>query len=283
MCAASNSVADPNTAPQPLIRVKNLSKSYTQRRWFSRDGFQVHALQNIGLTIVRGGTFGLVGESGSGKSTLAKCLALFERPDDGEIYFHERNLLSLPRPELRKMRPALQLIFQDAATSFNPRFSALEAVSEPLDIQKIGSASERRQRAQDLLLQVGLSADTGSRSVLEFSGGQRQRIAIARALMLQPEVLILDEALSGLDLSIQGQILELLANLQSRYGLTYILISHDLGLVGDIADHVAVLHQGRIVEQAASARLFREPEHPQTQAMLRAMPLLETASAAGQS
>ena len=284
MCAASNTVtAEGMPSTQPLLAIRNLSKTYTQRRWFTGKRFQIAALQQIDLSIPAGRTFAIVGESGSGKSTLARCIALFERPDSGEVLFRGRDLLRLAKLEVRKVRPAVQLLFQDATTSFNPRFSALQVISEPLEIQKVGSKSERQQRAHELMEQVGLAPDAANRSVMEFSGGQRQRIAIARALTLQPELLILDEALSALDLSIQGQILELLANLQSRFSLTYLFIAHDLALVGEIADHVALLHKGRIVEQASPLKLFTEPQHPQTQAMLRAMPLLETASAAGRS
>jgi ABC-type glutathione transport system ATPase component len=281
MCAVSNTVADIPSAPAPLLGVSNLNKTYIQRRWFSRRRFAISALQDVEFAIPKGSTFAIVGESGSGKSTLARCLALFEQPDSGEIHFQGRNLLALPKLELRLLRPALQLLFQDAGTSFNPRFSAREVIAEPLEIQKVGSSIERRQRALDLMTQVGLSPDVGSRSVMEFSGGQRQRIAIARALTLQPQLLIFDEALSGLDLSIQAQILELLAGLQSQHSLTYLFISHDLAVLGEIADYVLVLHEGRIVEQAPPARLFTEARHSQTQAMLRAMPVLETASAAG--
>lgn len=283
MCAASNTVDANILSNGPLLVVKGLSKTYSRTSWFSRKRIEVRALQQIDFAVPRGCTFAIVGESGSGKSTLAKCLASFERPDEGEILFEGRNLLALPAAELRKIRPRIQLLFQDAATSFNPRFSLLETVLEPLEIQHIGSQSERIERARQLIQQVGLSPDSGNRGVLEFSGGQRQRIAIARALTLQPDVLILDEALSGLDLSMQGQILELLAMLQSRYALTYVLISHDLALVGEIADQVAVLHAGRIIEQATPRNLFSQPQHPQTQAMLRAMPILEAASAAGGS
>lgn len=283
MCAASNTVDGKTLSKSPVLAVKGLNKTYSHTSWFWRKHTHVRALQEIDFAVLRGSTFAVVGESGSGKSTLAKCLASFERPDEGEILFNGTNLLSLPAAELRKLRPQIQLLFQDAATSLNPRFSLLEAVMEPLEIQNIGSKSERLERARQLVQQVGLSPENSNRSVMEFSGGQRQRIAIARALTLQPEVLILDEALSGLDLSVQGQILELLSTLQSRYSLTYILISHDLALVGEIADEVAVLHAGRIIEHAAPRHLFSHPQHPQTQAMLCAMLILEAASAAGGS
>ncbi|MCI0351793.1 MAG: ATP-binding cassette domain-containing protein [Acidobacteriales bacterium] len=284
MSAASNTAVPDSAFPKPpLLTIKKLSKAYTQKRWFSWQQRTVDALQEIDLTISAGSTFAVVGESGSGKSTLARCLAMFERPDEGDILFQGRSLLSMPTAERRKLRPAIQLLFQDAATSFNPQFSALEAVLEPLVIQNVGSKREQLQRVRELMEQVGVSPDGGNRSIMEFSGGQKQRIAIARALALQPQLLILDEALSGLDLSMQGQILELLANLQRGYALTYLLISHDLALVGEIADQVAVLHEGRVIEHAAPPTLFAQPQHQQTQALVRAVPLLETAYVAGGS
>jgi ABC-type glutathione transport system ATPase component len=279
MCAASNTV-DRDAAP-PLLAIKKLSKTYAHKRWFSRQQRKVQALQQIDLSLPAGSTFAIVGESGSGKSTLARCVASFDRPDEGAILFRGQNLLTLRAAELRKLRPAIQLLFQDAATSFNPRFSALEAISEPLVIQNSGSERDRGERARELMEQVGVPPDAGNRCIMEFSGGQKQRLAIARALALQPQLLILDEALSGLDLSLQGQILELLSQLQKRYALTYLLISHDLALVGEIADQIAVLHEGRIIEQAAPATLFVRPQHTQTKALLGAMPLLESAYAAG--
>ncbi len=196
----------------------------------------VRALDGVDLTIAVGGTTALAGQSGSGKSTLARCLARLERPDAGEITGTE----------------SVQLVFQDAAGSLNPRMRAAEIVAEPLAIRGIPRA-ERRRRALELMAQCGLSPDSAERFPFEFSGGQRQRLAIARALTLEPELLILDEALSGLDLSIQAQISNLLADLQEARGLTYLHITHDLTLARRVADHIAVMHRGRITE-CGSAR-----------------------------
>src|SRR5713101_8183013 len=210
---------------QSLLEVRNLNKTYVQRRWLSGKRFQVKALDNVSLTIPQGRTFALVGESGSGKSALAKCLTMLEEPDSGEIYFEGSNLVVMKQHERRRIRPQLQLIFQDAATAFNPRFSAAEIIAEPL--------------------------------------------------VLQTRCLVLDEALSGLDLSIQRQIVRLLLELQARASLTYLFISHDLGLMAQIADQVAVMHQGKIVEEQAPLDLFSKPQHAHTQALLAAMPVLE--------
>lgn len=264
----------------PLLEVRNLNKVYTQHEWFSRRRFQVKALDDVSLAIPQGGTVALVGESGSGKSTLAKCLALLEEPDSGEISFEGRDLLRVDRQALRQIRPQLQLIFQDAASAFNPRLSALEIIVEPLAIQGRGTRTERKKRGLELMEQTGLPPDSAGRRAFEFSGGQRQRLAIARALALEPKFLILDEALSGLDLSIQKQIVSLLLELQARASLTYLLVSHDLGLMAQIADHVAVMYEGKIIEQGSPRDVFDKPEHAHTQALLAAMPVLGNDSAA---
>jgi len=266
---------------QSLLEVRNLSKTYVQRRWLSGKQFQVRALDNVSLTIPQGRTFALVGESGSGKSTLAKCLTMLEEPDSGEIYFESANLVVMNRQELRRTRPQLQLIFQDSASAFNPRFSAAEIITEPLVIQRRGSDEERRKRALELMEQTGLPVDAAGRLASEFSGGQRQRLAIARALALEPKCLVLDEALSGLDLPIQRQIVRLLLELQAQASLTYLFISHDLGLMAQIADQVAVMHRGKIVEEQAPADLFSKPQHAHTQALVAAMPVLEDCATAG--
>ena len=266
---------------QPLLEVRNLNKIYVQHRWFPGKRFRVKALDNVSLTIPQGSTLALVGESGSGKSTLAKCCTMLEEPDSGEIYFEGSNLAVMSQQELRQRRPQLQLIFQDAATAFNPRFSAAEIIAEPLVIQRRGSDGKRRKRALELMEQTGLPVEAAGRLASEFSGGQRQRLAIARALTLEPKCLILDEALSGLDLPIQRQIVRLLLELQARASLTYLFISHDLGLMAQIADKVAVMHQGKIVEERTPADLFSKPQHAHTQALLAAMPVLENRTTAG--
>lgn len=213
----------------------------------------------------------LVGESGSGKSTLARCLAGLEEPTGGQIWFDGKNLLTLRGEVFFRMRREIQLVFQDSATALNPRFSAEEIISEPLAIQG-ESAKKRKQVATEWMERIGLPGAWLQRRPHEFSGGQRQRLAIARALVMQPRLLILDEALAGLDLSVQAQIVNLLQNLQAWNGLTYLYISHDLGLMGTIADEIAVLHDGQIVERQTTERLFAHPRHTVTQGLLDAIP-----------
>jgi peptide/nickel transport system ATP-binding protein len=265
---------------QPFFEVRNLSKTYTQDVWLSGRRFPIKALDDVSLAVRKGSTFALVGASGSGKSTLAKCLVSLEVPDSGSIWFEGRSLFPADRAHLKNTHWRLQLIFQDAATAFNPTFSVLEIIMEPLVIQGRGVREERRRRALDLMQQVELPVAAASRSPFELSGGERQRLAIARALAIEPKVLVLDEALSGLDLPIQKQIVRLLLEIQSRTSLTYLLISHDLGLVADIADHAAVMYEGRIVEEGVPLDLFSKPEHAHTQALVAAAPVLEHCSAA---
>jgi ABC-type glutathione transport system ATPase component len=250
------------------FQVRALSKTYVQRRTLSRRSIAIGALTHVDLTVHADCTLGLVGESGSGKSTLARCMALLEHPDSGEIWLDGQNLLGLKTPELRRARRKIQVIFQDPARALNPRFSAVELVAEPLEILKWETDEARRRRALDLMEEVGLSRQWGSRLALEFSGGQRQRLAIARALALEPRILVLDEALSALDLPLQLQIMNLLLDLQVQHGFSYVLISHDLRLVGRVVDEVAVMHRGSIVEQGKVPDLFAAPKHTATKALL---------------
>jgi peptide/nickel transport system ATP-binding protein len=261
---------------EPLVRVEHLSKHYVQRRPLTRTKFTVHALDDASLTIRRGTTLALIGESGSGKSTLARCLALLEKPSGGAIWFGGENLVGLAPKELFPFRRRIQLIFQDPTSALNPRLSAAEIVAEPLAIQSEGTKAWRHRRALELMEQVGLPAQREHKRPLEFSGGQRQRLAIARALALEPELLILDEALSSLDLANQEILLQLLADLQAAHSLTYLHISHDLRLVSQCADEVAVMNERTIVEQKSAPELFANPEHPYTRELLAAMPSLES-------
>lgn len=254
----------------PLVVVRDLTRIY--RRAGGARGLSITALDGVSLTIPAGSIFALVGESGGGKSTLARCLALLEGPDAGEIVFAGRSHASLSRRERHRVRRRIQLIFQDPAAAINPRFSAMEAVAEPLLIQRWADRRGRRHRALELLAEVGLGEELAERLALELSGGQRQRVAVARALAAGPRLLILDEGLASLDLSIQAQMVNLLLKLRTRYALTYLVISHDLRLVGHLADEVAVMHQGRIVEHAAPRDLLHRPQHPATRALVRAMP-----------
>jgi ABC-type glutathione transport system ATPase component len=266
--------------PEPLVRIEQLSKQYVQRRPLTRAKFTVHALDNASLTIRRGATLALIGESGSGKSTLARCLALLEQPSAGSIWFAGQNLIGLNPKELFPFRRRIQLIFQDPTSALNPRMSAAEIVAEPLAIQSEGTKAWRRQRGLELMEQVGLPSRWERKRPFEFSGGQRQRLAIARALALEPELLILDEALSSLDLSNQEMLLNLLSNLQAAHSLTYLHVSHDLRLVSQCADEVAVMNERTIVEQKSAHELFASPEHPYTRELLAAMPSLESICAA---
>jgi ABC-type glutathione transport system ATPase component len=260
-----------------LVRASGLCKRYVQRTPFSRKKFVIEALADVSLEIAPGCVTALVGESGSGKSTLASCLAMLERTDRGEIWFEGNEISRWSERELAPLRPKIQMVFQDSAGALDPRFTAAQIIEEPLEIQRRASGRQLRLRACEVLEEVGLSPDWADRSPLQFSGGQRQRLAIGRAIALQPSFLILDESLSGLDLSTQAQILNLLLDLRDSHSLTYLLISHDLSLVGQIADFVAVMHQGRIVERGPSAQVLGQPQHVQTRRLLTSAYVLESA------
>jgi ABC-type glutathione transport system ATPase component len=253
---------------EPLLRVCGLSKEYAQRRPFSRKRIVVQAFQDVSLTIFPGKTLAVVGESGAGKSSLARCIAMLERPSAGTIELAGKNLAALGSDELFPLRREVQLIFQDPSSALNPRLTACEIIAEPLLIQREGTKVERRNRALQLMQQVGLDPAWERKRPLEFSGGQRQRIAIARALALGPRLLILDEALSNLDAANQSVILKLLAELQAAHSLSFLHISHDLRLVGEFADEVAVMYQGRIVERKSTRALFAAAEHSYTKELL---------------
>jgi len=252
----------------PLLRVCGLSKEYVQRRPFSRKRLTVHAFQDVSFTIFPGKTLAVVGESGAGKSSLARCVAMLERPSAGTIELAGKNLAALSGKELFPMRREVQLIFQDPSSALNPRLTACEVIAEPLLIQREGTKSQRRERALHLMQQVGLDAAWEQKRPLEFSGGQRQRLAIARALALGPRLLILDEALSNLDAANQALILKLLTELQAARSLSFLHISHDLRLVSEFADEVAVMYQGSIVELKSTRALFATPEQPYTKELL---------------
>jgi len=264
-----------STVP-PLIEVENLAKTYYRRR-LAGPREEVRALDGVSFSISRGTTLAIVGESGSGKSTLALCLACLERPASGCIRFGEKDILQAGEKDLRAIRRNIQLIFQDPGSSFNPRWKVLEILIEPLALQGNLSRDEMRLRARALLEQVGLSSSMEEKLPSELSGGQRQRLAIARTLMLEPKLLILDEALSALDCSVQAQIANLLVELQSSLGMTYLFITHDLAMAAHLADEIAVMSKGRIVEQGEPDRILRQPENGVTRELLAAVPRLDFA------
>jgi ABC-type oligopeptide transport system ATPase subunit len=255
----------------PLVQIRGLRKVYTRTHWWQKR-LQFLALDNIDLAIQCGQTVALVGESGCGKTTLAMCLVGLERPDSGEIWFEGRNLLAPEAGRKTRVGSEIQLVFQDSAGALNPRMSAVQIIEEPLLIGRQGSREERSHLALEMMDRVGVSPKWKDRLPHQFSGGQRQRLAIARALILKPKLLILDEALTGLDLSIQGQIMNLLLDLQSSDGLSYLYISHNLELAGQVADEIAVMYQGRIVECATQSEFFSHTHHPYTEALLASMP-----------
>ena len=260
----------------PWICIQGLTKRYIQQAPLSKTTREVRALEDVNLSIQRGETLALVGESGSGKSTLGRCLALLEKATAGEILLGGKNLLVAGKRDLILHRRKIQLIFQGPIASLNPRLTALEIITEPLVIQKRGTNAQRSQKALQLMEQVGLSAVSAGKRPFEFSGGQCQRLALARALALDPDLLILDEALSNLDATNQSVILDLLAELRTTRSLTYLHISHDLNLVRKFADRVAIMCAGRIVEQGEARDLFARPQNAYTRSLLAAMPSIES-------
>jgi ABC-type glutathione transport system ATPase component len=251
---------------QPVLEVQGLSKTYARTCWWQCQS-RVRALDNVNLVLESGSTLALVGESGSGKTTLAMCLVGLEQPDTGDIRFEGESLLELSRKKRISARRDIQLIFQDSTGALSPRMSAVEIVEEPLLIRGQRSSKERSERVSEVMEQVGFLHAWKDRRPSELSGGQRQRLAIARALVLRPKLLILDEALTGLDLSIQGQITNLLLDLQIVQGLSYLYISHNLELVARIADEVAIIHEGRVVEQAKTSEVFANTKNLHTQVL----------------
>ncbi len=254
---------------EELVRVRALVKH------FPVEGSDdvVRAVDGVTFEILRGETLGLVGESGCGKSTVGRCLLRLIEPTRGEVLFEGRDVLKLGKAGLRELRREMQIIFQDPYASLNPRMTVLATVSEPLKIHGLGNKTERRERVAELLRKVGLDPDYMNRYPHEFSGGQRQRIGIARALALNPKLIVADEPVSALDVSVQAQVVNLLQDLQEEFGLTYLFISHGLAVVEHISTRVAVMYLGRIVEVASAATLYAQPLHPYTQALLSAIPI----------
>lgn len=251
-----------------LIGIKNLKKHFAVAR-----GQKVRAVDGVSFSISPGETLGLVGESGCGKTTVGRCILRLIEPTEGEIEFDGVDLLALDRGELRRLRRRMQIVFQDPYSSLNPRMTVGAIVGEPLVIHEKLSRVQLRERVSELLQLVGLDAEYASRYPHEFSGGQRQRIAIARALALSPAFIVADEPVSALDVSVQAQIVNLLQDLQERFGLTYLFISHGLAVVEHISTRVGVMYLGKLVELAPAAEIYRKPLHPYTQALLASNPI----------
>ena len=257
----------------PLLEVRHLVKEFTRRRGLFDGTAAVRAVDDVSLTIEKGETFGLVGESGSGKTTIGRCILRLIEPTSGEVIFDGRDVLALSRGELRQARREMQIVFQDPDASLNPRMRAGDIVEEPLLIHKLGGREERQARVRQLFDLVGLNADHLAHYPHEFSGGQRQRIGLARALALNPSLIVADEPVSALDVSVQAQVVNLLMDLQRQLELTYLFIAHDLRLVQHICRRVAVIYLGRVVEMGDTAKLFAAPQHPYTKALLSAIPI----------
>lgn len=258
----------------PLLEVEGLARHYPVRGGLmrSQSAGVVRAVDGVSFALVRGETFGLVGESGCGKSTLARLVLRLIEPTGGVVRFDGQDITALDGEPLRRLRRHMQIIFQDPFASLNPRMTVGEIVEEPLLVHGIGDAAARRQKVNALLALVGLAPHHAARHPQEFSGGQRQRIGIARALAVEPALIVCDEPVSALDVSIQAQVLNLLKDLQARLGLTYLFIAHDLAVVRQVADRVAVMYLGRILEVAPVERLFADPRHPYTRMLLAAVP-----------
>jgi ABC-type oligopeptide transport system ATPase subunit len=255
-----------------LLTVRSLVKEFPRgRRWFGRPDV-VRAVDDVSFDIEPGEAFGLVGESGSGKTTTGRCILRLVEPTSGEVRFKDRDVLGLRADELRRARRDMQIVFQDPYSSLNPRMRARRIVEEPLAVHRLGTRAERRDRVAELFRLVGLDPAHLDRYPHEFSGGQRQRIGLARALALSPSLIVADEPVSALDVSVQAQVINLLMDLQERLALTYLFIAHDLRLVEHVCRRVAVMYRGRIVETGETARLFADPAHPYTRALLSAVP-----------
>ena len=264
------------SATTPLLRVEGLKKYYPVRGGvFGGKIGDVRAVDGVDLTVKAGETLGLVGESGCGKSTLGRTLIRLEEPTEGHVYFEEHDVAKADRAALFKLRRDIQIIFQDPYSSLNPRMTIGEIVREPLVVHKIGTKVEQIEKVRALLETVGLTGEMLDRYPHEFSGGQRQRISIARALALDPKLVIADEPVSALDVSVRSQVLNLMVRLQRERHLTYIFISHDLSVVEYISDSIAIMYLGRIVEKGPTDRIFAHPAHPYTRALIAAIPVAD--------
>jgi oligopeptide/dipeptide ABC transporter ATP-binding protein len=277
----STAAPDP-TADDVLVRVDNLVKYFPVRSagLIRRTVAQVQAVDDVSLAIPRGKTLGLVGETGSGKSTLARCVAGLIPVTSGKVTFNGRDITNLSRRAMRPVRREIQMIFQDPYSSLNPRRRVGAIIGDPFVIHKTATGAERKRQVQELMERVGLNPEHYNRFPAEFSGGQRQRIGVARALALRPQLIICDEPVSALDVSIQAQVLNLLADLQQDYGLSYLFIAHDLEVVRHVSDSVAVMYLGRIGESGPEGAVYGSPRHPYTVALLSAAPAADPDAAA---
>ncbi len=263
-----------NRMSLPLLEVKDLKKYYPVKKGlFSSVKTYVVAVDGVQFSLAPGETLGLVGESGCGKTTLGRAILRLVEPSSGEIFFRSKNILDLDQAALRTLRKEIQIIFQDPYSSLNPRMNVGALIEEGLKNHGIGASSERKERVVTIMAKVGLRPEQINRYPHEFSGGQRQRIGIARALALSPKLIICDEPVSALDVSIQAQVINLLVNLQREFSLSYLFIAHDLNVVEHISDRVAVMYLGKIVELASDTDLYTSPKHPYTEALLSAIPI----------
>jgi oligopeptide/dipeptide ABC transporter ATP-binding protein len=259
---------------QDLVTIKNLKKYFPIRKgFFSRQVGAVRALDGVNLNIIDGETLGLVGESGCGKSTLGRLILRLLNATEGEIAFDGTNIVTCDSKTMRQLRRNLQLVFQNPYASLDPRMTAFKIIAEPLEVHKLATGRELRQRVMDLLKLVGLAPEMADRYPHEFSGGQRQRIGIARAIALKPRLIVADEPVSALDVSVQAQILNLLIDLKSEFKLTYLFISHNLDVVRYVSDRIAVMYLGKIVELGSCQDVYNEPLHPYAEALISAAPV----------
>ncbi len=257
----------------PLLQVQGLSKYFPVSQGWFRKSQQLKAVDSVELQIDAGKTLGLVGESGCGKSTLGRTILHLQQPTAGEVQLAGKNLSELDRKSLKQVRRNMQMIFQDPYASLSPRRTVAQIVREPLDLHRIGTVAERREKVTELLHTVGMRSNALNRYPHEFSGGQRQRIGIARALALDPQFIVADEPVSALDVSVQSQVLNLLGKLKQDRGIAFLFISHDLAVIQHVSDEIAVMYLGRIVERAPVMELYRNPRHPYTRALLSAIPV----------
>lgn len=257
----------------PILKVENLSKVFDiKSKYLFEKPSQLKAVNDVSFKVYEGETLGIIGESGCGKSTLGKALIQLSKATSGKIIYQGNDITHLDKKGLKNMRKDIQMVFQDPYSSLDPRKTVLSLIKEPMVIHNIGTEKERNDKVKTLLEEVGLNAMHATRFPHEFSGGQRQRINVARALALDPKVIVCDEPVSALDVSVQAQVLNMLKNLQKKYNLTYIFISHDLGVVKYISDRIAIMYLGKIVELGDAKKIYEKPKHPYTEALFSAIP-----------